>query len=154
MKEKTCSLCKQTKDVSLFPKRIESTDGYRGQCKECRKQLSKGYNKSETTKINIKVQQNNYYTNKEFVAKKKRQAKVNRLKNVYGISISEYDTIMSNARQCSICGKTTDLVYDHDHITMKFRGILCRSCNLGLGLLGDTKESLFIAYKYLKEQDE
>jgi hypothetical protein len=68
----------------------------------------------------------------------------------YGISREEYDSIMDAAVECEICGSTDDLVYDHDHDTLKFRGILCNRCNRGLGLLGDTYEALQKAAEYLK----
>lgn len=51
---------------------------------------------------------------------------------------------------CQCCNKKTDkLVYDHDHETEKFRGWICQQCNQGLGLLGDTIESIDLAKKYL-----
>ena len=39
---------------------------------------------------------------------------------------------------------------DHCHKTKKVRGVLCSSCNTGLGLLGDDISSLFNAIKYIK----
>jgi len=57
---------------------------------------------------------------------------------------------MATSSECQICGSTDKLCYDHCHTTGKFRGVLCRSCNSAIGLLGDTKESLYKAYKYLK----
>ena len=41
-------------------------------------------------------------------------------------------------------------VVDHDHITNKFRGHLCHSCNRGLGIFGDSIERLERAIEYLK----
>lgn len=35
MNTKQCSDCKEIKDVSMFHKRSDSPDGFRGQCKEC-----------------------------------------------------------------------------------------------------------------------
>ena len=54
---------------------------------------------------------------------------------------------------CECCGKVSDspLVLDHDHETGKFRGWICAKCNLGLGRLGDTIESLMRAVEYLKK---
>ena len=51
---------------------------------------------------------------------------------------------------CDCCGKKSDrLCLDHCHKTGKFRGWICNNCNTGLGLLGDTKEGLDVAFKYL-----
>lgn len=53
---------------------------------------------------------------------------------------------------CNCCGIMTTpekLCLDHDHITLSFRGWLCRSCNIGLGALGDNVESLEKAISYL-----
>lgn len=42
------------------------------------------------------------------------------------------------------------IAYDHCHRTKKFRGWLCGSCNLGLGLLGDTYMSVKRMLAYLE----
>jgi hypothetical protein len=44
-----------------------------------------------------------------------------------------------SATECDCCGKdiTKYRALDHDHTTGEYRGTLCRSCNLGLGSLGD-----------------
>jgi hypothetical protein len=54
---------------------------------------------------------------------------------------------------CECCGKTNGkrvLANDHCHETGVFRGWLCDSCNLGIGRLGDSIESLQKAIDYLK----
>lgn len=52
---------------------------------------------------------------------------------------------------CQICGRpSTPLHCDHDKATGLVRGWLCNSCNLGLGKLGDTAESLRRALAYLE----
>lgn len=50
---------------------------------------------------------------------------------------------------CQICGRKRLLGLDHDHKTGNVRGFLCQSCNLGLGLLGDTLTSTKKAIRYL-----
>jgi hypothetical protein len=44
--------------------------------------------------------------------------------------------------RCEVCGTAPpmrrDLHVDHDHGTGRYRGVLCRDCNLALGLLKDS----------------
>jgi len=77
------------------------------------------------------------------------------LKRHYGITLQDYNDLF-NAQKgcCAICGRHQSLIkktfcVDHDHLTNEIRGLLCHSCNRGLGLLGDTLESLLKAVKYL-----
>ncbi len=52
---------------------------------------------------------------------------------------------------CDNCGRTErELVFDHDHLTLKHRGWLCDNCNRAIGMLGDDIESLQRAINYLK----
>lgn len=53
---------------------------------------------------------------------------------------------------CAICGNPFGVKgakLDHDHDTGLARGYLCNKCNLAIGLLGDTAESLGRAFAYL-----
>lgn len=50
--------------------------------------------------------------------------------------------------QCEICDSTEDLVIDHCHNTSKVRGVLCRTCNLGIGSLKENKEIIRKALMY------
>lgn len=53
---------------------------------------------------------------------------------------------------CDCCGLESSkrLVSDHEHGTTKIRGLLCQSCNTGIGKLGDNLEGLLKAVDYLK----
>lgn len=58
--------------------------------------------------------------------------------------------------RCEICTLAEEslnrkLHLDHDHGTGEFRGWLCGNCNIGIGLLGDTREKLLRAVVYLDE---
>jgi hypothetical protein len=55
--------------------------------------------------------------------------------------------------KCAICSKqlTWSFHIDHDHESGVVRGILCSSCNTGLGLLGDRVDSLEKAVDYLRQ---
>jgi hypothetical protein len=53
---------------------------------------------------------------------------------------------------CEICGKSTPLVWDHDHLTGQFRGWLCHACNVMLGFAYDNPLILEQAIHYLKRK--
>jgi len=52
--------------------------------------------------------------------------------------------------RCAICRREGRLQIDHDHRTGRVRGLLCRECNVALGLLRDSLESLRAAVRYLR----
>ena len=47
--------------------------------------------------------------------------------------------------RCQCCFEVALLVPDHDH----FRGWICKTCNIGIGMLGGTTESVERALRYL-----
>jgi hypothetical protein len=81
-----------------------------------------------------------------------------RLEKKYGIN---YDEVLeSQGGVCAICeGEDSHNAHggrfsmDHDHDTGKFRGLLCALCNTGLGKLGDNREGLLKALKYLEDAE-
>ena len=81
------------------------------------------------------------------------------LKAHYGLTPEQYDELYNaQAGKCKLCNKPPKggpnsqyLVVDHDHTTDKVRGLLCQSCNMAIGLLGDTYEDVQQALDYLKE---
>ena len=62
---------------------------------------------------------------------------------------------LRNSNECSICkenkpGGMGGWSVDHDHITKKFRGILCNRCNSLIGFAKDSLIVLSLATKYLR----
>jgi len=110
-------------------------------CKYGVKNLCRGCNKFRA----LRWREDNQERSKEV-------AKQHRCEKRYNITLEEYNKCMETSVVCEICGGQEELVYDHDHITMKFRGVLCRQCNSGIGFLGDTEDSVLRAYEYLKEK--
>lgn len=84
----------------------------------------------------------------------KDKALILRVKHRYGITAEHYNKCMATSTVCQICNTTKNLCYDHCHETDKFRGILCKKCNLSLGQMGDTFESIERFYLYLKNIED
>jgi hypothetical protein len=51
---------------------------------------------------------------------------------------------------CNVTGTDKVLVVDHNHETGEVRGLLCSTCNTGLGMFKDSINNLSNAMKYLK----
>ena len=78
----------------------------------------------------------------------------------YGITPTEYTKLkQKQGGVCAICGTDTptlnhnetrpNLYVDHCHTSGAVRGLLCGSCNVGLGLFKDNPERLKAAIQYL-----
>jgi hypothetical protein len=74
----------------------------------------------------------------------------------YGITKEQfYDLLSKQGDCCAICGSSEPVgsssqwKVDHDHVTGKVRGLLCNTCNVGLGMFRDDSELLKTASKYL-----
>lgn len=77
----------------------------------------------------------------------------------YGITETQYnEMLLQQNGVCAICGNINGsgrrLCVDHDHATKKVRGLLCDSCNRGLGYLGDQPARVERAANYLKTNME
>lgn len=81
---------------------------------------------------------------------RKLKSVVNR-KGRYGLSAQDYEKLCEDQKyRCALCGKEAELHVDHDHDTQQIRGLLCQTCNTGIGKLGDTVGSLEKAIGYLR----
>jgi hypothetical protein len=63
------------------------------------------------------------------------------IKRLYGMTMDDYERLLKlQAHRCAVCrrpetkrrknGRVFRLAVDHDHVTMKPRGLLCSQCNL------------------------
>jgi len=72
------------------------------------------------------------------------------LKQKYGITIEQFEEmVLQQDGRCAICHSKEKLVVDHCHTSNEIRGLLCASCNRGIGLLKDSKGVLRQAITYL-----
>jgi hypothetical protein len=90
---------------------------------------------------------------KEFDAEtKEKYAK--HIEKTYGIDIEEFERLKEKQNnRCAVCDRETKLCIDHDHSSGKVRGLLCNSCNSGIGFLGDDDAGVKKALDYLKAAD-
>jgi hypothetical protein len=76
-----------------------------------------------------------------------------RLYQQYGITHEDYSQMLESQNgACKICKKRPQkrrLFIDHNHKTGRIRGLLCGSCNFGIGHLRDDPEILKSALDYL-----
>jgi len=91
----------------------------------------------------------------EYYQQNKHKAKMRAIYLNYGLSETEYYTMMKEQNHsCKICKKhksdfARGLAVDHDHITGKIRGLLCKNCNVALGEIKDNIETLKRMINYL-----
>lgn len=141
MTTKVCSCCKLTKNIDEFGRNKQSkSDGHHWYCLVCNR---------TKTKLNARIQ----------------RAKGRDYKTLYGITIEDYNTILSKQKgRCAICKMLPDpnrtdasgrprghkLYVDHCHTTNQVRGLLCEGCNRGLGFFHDDPKLLYKAKLYLE----
>lgn len=80
--------------------------------------------------------------------RRERSRKFTRLARKYSVTVSVAESWFQDAR-CQACGATERLAVDHDHDTGEFRGILCISCNLALGLLQESPWRVHGLFNYV-----
>lgn len=131
---KTCTKCLEGKPESDFPM-------MRGKPAACCKACKSAYAKQWNAKPEAKALR--YQTMRRW-----------KLDRNYGVTPDEYDRLRSVAGDvCPGCSRPfsaeRDACYDHDHETGKYRGFLCRQCNMAVGLLGDDPGTLLALAAYL-----
>ena len=107
----------------------------------------------EKNKERIAAYKKEYHEeNKEQIAINKKK---NHLKSKYGMTLKDQTILLQKQdNKCKIClGEFSNITpnIDHCHTTNKVRGILCGSCNRGLGHFKDNIKVLTKAINYLQE---
>lgn len=146
MELKECCKCLSFKTLDQFSLDRSKKSGIRPYCKECQREYKKSYLKKYPDRV--KESDRKY---KE--ANKKENYRWDNLRQKYNLSEEDYNILLhSQDNLCKVCSKFLTYPHiDHCHKTGKIRGILCPSCNTGLGKLGDTVEGVRKALEYLEE---
>ena len=155
-----CAICNKTSDKKLCVDHNHKTGSIRGLlCKECNFGLG-------NFKDNIAIFESaiNYLNNGAKSSLKCCKAKIKNWRSLpfaergllrrYGINMKEYeDILMKQNNSCAIClndkNYNKKMCVDHDHETLQIRGLLCISCNSGLGKFKNIND-IIKAINYLK----
>lgn len=87
-----------------------------------------------------------------------------KLKYRFGITVDDYNRMLDEqGHVCAVCGEIETVVdhrgrirmlsVDHDHETGEVRGLLCFSCNVGIGAFKEQRSLIEAAAHYLKQSE-
>lgn len=135
---KVCLICKEDLPIDRFY--ITKFPHISSYCKKCtNKRRQEKRNTSGTEKI------------------RSRRKGIER----FGISVDCFNKMMNEQNEkCAICGisfeeykekSNRNFSIDHNHTTGEVRGLLCSSCNTGIGFFKENIESLQKAINYLEK---
>ena len=87
---------------------------------------------------------------KEWRKKNRQKVESARLQRLYGIGLEEYGALLeAQGGLCAICKKESKLHVDRCHDSGSIRGLLCASCNVGIGFFRNDPLTLGAAASYL-----
>lgn len=82
-----------------------------------------------------------------------KRTRIAQLCRKYNITRAQYDRLLQRSQgQCELCGQRTKLCIDHNHKTGRVRGLLCKYCNVALGLIESRGMSLQCISRYLRRK--
>lgn len=156
-----CLSCDEWKPLSEFYRNATGKDGITRRCRECLRAKQRRYNVDNKEKIARSGAKYRRRLEEEGVQPPKRRSRKgkptrwqDRIQSRYGLSVAEYESLLAaQGGVCAICkaepGAERRLDVDHNWKTGVVRGLLCRSCNTGIGLFRENQESLIAAIQYL-----
>ena len=161
MQTKLCPACGVIHPINLFGKDKRRKDGVYPRCKPCRRESDKRYR--EANKESISKYMREYYAEngdtqilkrKAYYEENRERIRSREYEKKYGLTRNQVAQKLDDQDfKCLICSGTllgvAEAKVDHCHTTGKVRGLLCNTCNLGLGLFKDSEENLANAIQYL-----
>jgi hypothetical protein len=132
---KRCTKCGEEKPLSGFYSNRSKSSGWESQCRSCQiAGKAKRYREDDDFRLRRLI----YW-----------RARNGRS---YSLTTDEYkEMVIRQGGRCAICGSSdTALCIDHCHSEGSVRGLLCNSCNLGLGFFKDDPSRLGKAIRYIE----
>jgi len=168
-----CTKCKRELSIKWFSKDKTKKSGYHPHCKTCRRVYGSVWQKlvRKIPEVGDKWRKQNRESYSKHREKRRDEMRKRTpeyktsgvMKSLYGITLDQYNEMLKKQDGgCAICGKTETrknmwgtgicrLNIDHDHNTGEVRGLLCHSCNFGLGAFFDSAQLLSKAIEYLQK---
>jgi hypothetical protein len=93
---------------------------------------------------------------KEYRKKNRDKYRHYNLQKTYGITLDQFQQMKTAQNNlCALCKQpmkdASDCCVDHNHSTQKVRELLCKKCNMGIGLFNESPALLELAINYLKK---
>jgi len=156
---KICTKCKIEKSNNAFVTDKRRPDGLTIWCKTCRSISHKKWYESNSDKAKERKRLDRIYRKEYYQSpERKKRYRIKYIEKTFGIKYHEYDRMLQEQNSlCAICGEKESsstckyLSVDHCHTTGKIRGLLCVSCNRGLGMLRDNPDFVEKALNYLRK---
>ncbi len=149
-----CSRCNHRRPLSQYRKRSTLKGGIYPYCNACSLQLEreKRANRTPEEKEEYRKKEREYRA--KVGRKRQRPTELRSLIRKWGGDYSESqirsiaDWCLSRSK-CAMCGASEKLHVDHCHANGRVRGVLCRKCNIAIGLLNEDRERMARAIQYL-----
>lgn len=139
---KRCCTCKQYKPFSSYHKDKNAPAGLAYSCKPCAIDRSRFHHRRRMKE------------EPEYRAAKRNSY----IKNTHGITAEQYEQRLADQNYlCAICATAAPKGgwhLDHNHVTGKYRAMLCGVCNRGLGYFQDDAAVLQKAIEYLETHND
>lgn len=136
-----CTSCQSSKPETDF--RMESHGKVGRMCKQCNREKSSAWRAANRDRFLAQMRE----------AYDPDRARDYTLRKKYGITLDAYKSMCAERmNRCEICvdePRDGILRVDHCHKTGAIRGLLCDTCNRGIGLLKDDAMTLRSAVSYL-----
>lgn len=148
---KPCPRCNERKPLSEFPKNKRMFHGINSYCKPCTNAMQ------QERRATPEGAQAHRKASKKWREENNERHRDNNARWKYGVDHGTYETMLAaQGGKCAICGtaepgtRVGRFAIDHCHGTQKVRGLLCASCNNGLGRFRDDPSRLLAAATYLE----
>jgi hypothetical protein len=146
---RVCPKCQVDKPFSEYPKNKYGRHGIATYCLSCSAEIVRA------RRATPEGQAAHRASSKRWREANNERHKDNNARWRYGVDHGTYDTMLAAQNgKCAICqssdpGGTVRFKIDHCHTSNQVRGLLCDSCNLGLGKFRDDVALLAKAIDYL-----